>query len=444
MTAFEENELCDSMIEIELLMKYQHYREASRRLEGVLTEHPTYLPAKEALQEICRRTGQGKKARDLQQEIRALSEQRAKDRLSPSAKEEYGKIEKRQFAEKVDQLIKLIYQSRNIDETLNLTAKELLDLLKADRCVVLFFEEQNLDRSQFEFCSPGVSVCLDKAMTDFLYQWFSQNPTFDSPIVSRNSQQDPSLSGYHELLQNHGIHALIAYPLIYKSAPMGWLVVQQCVPYYSWKESELSLFSTASGHLATAIQNLRSFTTLQDLAFRDNLTGLYNRHYLQERITVELTNAQATGQALSLALLDIDHFKHINDTYGHPAGDTILRKVGFLLKTNVRKGTVVARWGGEEFMVVFPGVEVETAALIIERFREKVSNTIEVEEHFITISAGLAQTDLTDKSPLDQIQSELIQRADENLYAAKKNGRNQVRWNTGLLAHGINTSRECR
>jgi hypothetical protein len=183
MTAFEENELCDSMIEIELLMKYKHYPEASRRLEGLLTEHPTYLPAKEALQELCRLTGQSKKARDLQKEIRALSEQRAKDRLSSSAKEEYGKIEKRQFAEKVDRLIKLIYQSRNIDETLNHTAKELLDLLKADRCIVLFFEEQNLDRSHFEFCSPGVSVCLDRAMTDFLSQWFSQNPTF--PLLIR-------------------------------------------------------------------------------------------------------------------------------------------------------------------------------------------------------------------------------------------------------------------
>ena len=444
MTAFEENEVCDSMIEIELLMKYQHHQEASRRLEELLIAHPTYLPAKEALQEICRLTGQNKKARDLQKEIRALSEQRAKDRLSSAAKEEYDKIQKRQFAEKVDRLIKLIYQTRNIDETLNHTAKELLDLLKADRCIVLFFEEQNLDRSHFEFCCPGISVCLDKAMTDFLSQWFGQNPTFDSPIVSRNSQQDPSLIGYHKLLQNHGIHAMMAYPLIYKSAPMGWLVVQQCVPYYSWKESELSLFSTASGHLATAIQNLRSFTTLQDLAFRDNLTGLYNRHYLQERIIVELTNAQARGYPLSLALLDIDHFKHINDTYGHPAGDTILRKVGFLLKTNVRKGTVVARWGGEEFMVVFPGLDVETAALIMERFRQKVSQTIDVEQHFITISAGLAQADLNDKSPLDQIQCELVQRADENLYVAKKNGRNQVRWYASPLSQGIDLGQKCR
>jgi diguanylate cyclase (GGDEF)-like protein len=241
-------------------------------------------------------------------------------------------------------------------------------------------------------------------------------------------QRDPGLVEFRERLARTQVHTMMAYPLIYKSTSLGWLVVQQCVPYYLWSEGDLTLFSVACGHLATAFENLRSFTELQDLAFKDSLTGLNNRHFLKERLGVELSNAQRLHYPLSLAILDVDHFKRINDTYGHPAGDSVLRKLGLLLKTNVRKGTVVARWGGEEFLAVFPNMELSVAALIMERFREKVAQTIHVEEQSVTMSAGLAQVRWVKGSSLEQIQALLIEEADQNLYTAKRNGRNQVHW----------------
>ena len=99
-SAFEENELLDLMSDVELLLKYRNYTAASARLQEIMEEHPDYLPAKEALQEVYRMTGQGKRAQDLEKEVRALSDERAKTQLSPVAKEEYAKIERRQFAEK--------------------------------------------------------------------------------------------------------------------------------------------------------------------------------------------------------------------------------------------------------------------------------------------------------------------------------------------------------
>jgi PleD family two-component response regulator len=98
----------------------------------------------------------------------------------------------------------------------------------------------------------------------------------------------------------------------------GWWSSSVC-RIYSWSEGDLTLFSVACGHLATAFENLRSFTELQDLAFKDSLTGLNNRHFLKERLGVELSNAQRLHYPLSLAIMDVDHFKYINDTYGHPA-----------------------------------------------------------------------------------------------------------------------------
>ncbi len=428
MSAFEENELLDLMSDVELLLKYRNYSAASTRLQQIMEEHPDYLPAKEALQEVYRMTGQAKRAQDLEKEVRALSDERAKTQLSPVAKEEYSKIERRQFAEKVDGLIRIIYHGQNLEETFQTTAAEMLSLLKADRCMLVFADDSRQGLDDLELCAKDVDSCLNEGTTEMLQQWFRENPSFDSPIVSRSAQRDPGLVQFRERLVQNQVHAMMAYPLIYKSTSLGWLVVQQCVPYYSWSEGDLTLFSVACGHLATAFENLRSFTELQDLAFKDSLTGLNNRHFLKERLGVELSNAQRLHYPLSLGILDVDHFKRINDTYGHPAGDTVLRKLGLLLRTNVRKGTVVARWGGEEFLAVFPNMELNIAALIMERFREKVAQTIRVEDQVVTISAGLAQARWVKGSRLDEIQAMLVEEADQNLYAAKRNGRNQVQW----------------
>ena len=428
MSAFEENELLDLMSDVELLLKYRNYSEASARLQQIMEEHPDYLPAKEALQEVYRLTGQAKRAKDLEKEVRALSDERAKTQLSPLAKEEYAKIERRQFAEKVDGLIRVIYHGKSLQEAFDSTAAEMLSLLKADRCLLVFADDARQGLKDLELCAKDVNPCLNQETTEMLHQWFRENPSFDSPIVSHSAQRDPGMAQFRQNLINSQVHAMMAYPLIYKSTSLGWLVVQQCVPYYSWSEGDLTLFSVACGHLATAFANLRSFTELQDLAFKDNLTGLNNRHFLQERLGVELSNAQRLNYPLSLVILDVDHFKRINDTYGHPAGDTVLRKLGLLLKTNVRKGTVVARWGGEEFLAVFPNMEVSTVALIVERFREKVEQAICVEDQVVTISAGLAQVRWDSELSVDQIQNRLIEEADQNLYTAKRNGRNQVFW----------------
>lgn len=430
MSAFEENELLDLMSDVELLLKYRNYTAAAARLQEIMEEHPDYLPAKEALQEVYRMTGQGKRAQDLEKEVRALSDERAKTTLSPVAKEEYAKIERRQFAEKVDGLIRIIYHGQTLKDTFEATAAEMLNLLKADRCLLIFANDTTHGLNDLEFCAKGVDFCLNESTADMLQRWFRENPSFDSPIVSRSSQRDPGLAQFRPLLANSQIHAMMAYPLIYKSSSLGWLVVQQCVPYYSWSEGDLTLFSVACGHLATAFENVRSFTELQDLAFKDSLTGLNNRHFLKERLGVELSNAQRLHYPLSLTIMDVDHFKKINDTYGHPAGDSVLRKLGLLLKTNVRKGTVVARWGGEEFLAVFPNMELNTAAFIMERFREKVANTMRVEERVVTVSVGLSQVRWDNSSSLEEIQARLIEEADQNLYTAKRNGRNQVYWHS--------------
>ncbi|MBM3804171.1 MAG: hypothetical protein FJW26_17880 [Acidimicrobiia bacterium] len=137
MSNSQENELLDLMSDVELLLKYKNYSQASARLQEIMQEHPDYLPAKEASQEVFRMTGQVKRAQDLQREVRALSDDRARSQLSASAREEYARIERRQFAEKVNELIRIVYHGQSPQETFETTAAEMLNLLKADRCLLI-------------------------------------------------------------------------------------------------------------------------------------------------------------------------------------------------------------------------------------------------------------------------------------------------------------------
>ena len=168
--------------------------------------------------------------------------------------------------------------------------------------------------------------------------------------------------------------------------------------------------------------------TMAEMSTRDELTGLYNRRYFMEVFDRETAGAQRYDTELVLCMMDLDHFKKINDTYGHPAGDEVLKEIAYLLRKTVRKSDVACRYGGEEFAVILPNTDIEHAAIFCERFRK------EVEKHAvqyngsnlrITISSGVAQFSDSVKGsekPFDA----LIKKADHSLYLAKSKGRNRV------------------
>ena len=187
----------------------------------------------------------------------------------------------------------------------------------------------------------------------------------------------------------------------------------------------------AAGSLAALVLFLltvslvSAWTRAHELSMRDPLTGLYNRRYLEETIGRELTRARRLNQSVGVIVLDIDHFKLLNDTYGHDAGDIVLAKTGELLRSASRKGDIACRFGGEEFAIVLPG-----ATLAIARTRaEDIRSTVEAMRfHFegetigpLTVSAGVAAM-----APHSQDWSFVMHQADRALYTAKQAGRNKV------------------
>ncbi|ACL03949.1 diguanylate cyclase [Desulfatibacillum aliphaticivorans] len=183
----------------------------------------------------------------------------------------------------------------------------------------------------------------------------------------------------------------------------------------------------AKKNFMTASENLSLFHRMRMLAAYDELTGLYNRRVGKMRLSEEISRSERRGSPLCAAMLDLDHFKAVNDTYGHQAGDRVLRHVCRIFRECLRAEDILIRYGGEEILAVMPGTELEDACDILERLRASVAD--EPLNHKgrcipVTVSAGAARLHEAGDGPNDA--GSLVALADRRLYMAKQKGRNQV------------------
>jgi diguanylate cyclase (GGDEF)-like protein len=198
-------------------------------------------------------------------------------------------------------------------------------------------------------------------------------------------------------------------------------------PYglFSWS-AQISRFIIMLLAAAISLSLVSRSQRLLQLASSDSLTALFNRGYVDDRLAIELGRARRYGKLLTIAVIDADHFKALNDAHGHPLGDLVLQKIGAILRESCRQSDTVGRYGGEEFVVLLPETDIETAQRKVEYLRDLVARTpIELgatgERLQITISAGLASF------PQDgQEAAELFALADERMFQAKREGRNRV------------------
>jgi len=181
---------------------------------------------------------------------------------------------------------------------------------------------------------------------------------------------------------------------------------------------------TISNIAAISIQNAKRYERLEELAALDALTGLYNRRRFLEIMEQATAEARRYEHPLSLILTDIDHFKRVNDTYGHPVGDQVLKKVAAVLSIDAREPDRICRYGGEEFAAIMPHTDKEGSILLAERFRKRIKRQKFVsqgKEFSVTLSLGICTLPAFADGKED-----LINRADQALYNAKNNGRDQV------------------
>lgn len=203
------------------------------------------------------------------------------------------------------------------------------------------------------------------------------------------------------------------------------LIMQLCVYLLVQQLTRLRAKSTRRKHdLAQALERI------QDLATRDSLTGLFNRRHMDELMQAEAQRCQRGGRSLCVALIDVDHFKAVNDAHGHGVGDEVLAAVARILAEGVREGDIVSRWGGEEFVVMFADADEQVAGQVLARVQYTLGAQAVSHRHAglrITFSAGLAMLER------DEQLASTIDRADQWLYAAKAAGRNRVMPTAALL-----------
>jgi diguanylate cyclase (GGDEF)-like protein len=189
---------------------------------------------------------------------------------------------------------------------------------------------------------------------------------------------------------------------------------------------KITIGSTVLKYWSAADPEAALYEQIYTSAFTDGLTGLKNKRHLNEQLSREALRARRYDRPLALLMIDIDFFKKVNDDHGHPAGDRVLQSVATQIRACVRSEDVVARYGGEEIVVMLLETTLEMARETAERIRSAVASTVVACRDVnvsVTVSIGCAEL-----SAADADECGLVERADQQVYAAKKAGRNRVSW----------------
>ncbi len=225
------------------------------------------------------------------------------------------------------------------------------------------------------------------------------------------------------VMGKRSIRSEAAVPLILRDEVIGVLDIESDKPN-AFSERDIERFTIFASQAAVAIENARLYDQTREMSLTDSLTKIANRRHFDLILENELKRGRGYSRSVSLAMIDLDHFKEFNDRYGHPAGDQLLTAVAERLKRTVRDTDLVARYGGEEFVIIFPETGAAPAYKVCERVRVAVENMkilIDNQEVSTTVSIGVATYPQSAQSA-----AELIQKADMALYRAKKLGRNRV------------------
>lgn len=226
---------------------------------------------------------------------------------------------------------------------------------------------------------------------------------------------------HDDIIQISDNRSFAAVPLIYQQRFPGVLMVGYDDCEHIWQRGEILFLHIVADQVAIAINLARLFMQMQNLALTDSLTGCVNRRLLNLQLERDLRLASRLRQPVSLIMIDIDHFKRVNDTYGHKTGDEVLQLTAQVINEDLRGVDTLGRYGGEEFVVILPQADVEGATIMAERIRASIERKQMPLVGHVTASLGVAtyplHADATDT---------LLLAADKALYEAKHSGRNRV------------------
>lgn len=246
------------------------------------------------------------------------------------------------------------------------------------------------------------------------------------PLVITDVQKDRRWINKVDIVSNFRTKSIVCVPLVSKEKVLGVIelvnVINRKKPF---TEEALILLQTFADYAAIAIENAKYLQKIEELTIKDDVTGLYNTRYLHRALEREAIRAHRYNEHFSLVFLDLDHFKVINDTYGHLIGSRLLKEVGEVIKKTIRESDIATRYGGDEFVLILPETTKENAYKVTKRLRENINATNFISSDGInariTASYGIATypVDATDRF-------ELLKLADRAMYRVKETTRDGI------------------
>lgn len=346
-------------------------------------------------------------------------------------KEALSRMESRKRElEAVVELTQLISDTLDSKELLFRIVKKIAEIIPVTRCSIIKIDWRR--KTAFVVASfedplfRGIKLSLRK------YPEILEALTSKKHVIVRDVKTDPIMEKVRELVSPLGIRSILVVPIFFHSKVIGTLFLRTSRAEHDFTEHEVSLLNNMAHASANSLYNAFLFeqvedekTRLEKLSITDYLTGIYNIRYFYHRIAEEFSRSQRYASPISCLMLDIDHFKKINDFYGHKVGDMVLKEFATILKKHSRKSDVLARYGGEEFILLLPETPTEGAIAEAERIRECVRSHRFRSlggKQAVTVSIGISNY----PHPKIKTHDDLIAYADTALFNAKNSGRNQV------------------
>jgi len=309
-----------------------------------------------------------------------------------------------------------LHESLEKEKVLELIVDRVKELLKAEKAAVLLVDRYRKITDFYTSLGPSGGCKLE--VTGTIEKVISGYETIRTEDISLN----PGFVGFPP---NHPeIKSLLMVPIMLRGEVIGALMATDRKVTGGFSPEDEDLLLSLSFHAALAVEKVQFHEEILMMASTDGLTGLNNHRTFQERLKEETERARRFNTNISLLMIDIDHFKAFNDTYGHVRGDEVLKRVACIITENIRSIDFAARYGGEEFAVILPQVSFDGAMVVAERIRlSSEAHVIKLngDEAVVTLSVGVATfpDDATSKDAL-------IESADKALYLAKRTGRNRV------------------
>ncbi|HET6436637.1 MAG TPA: diguanylate cyclase [Anaeromyxobacter sp.] len=323
------------------------------------------------------------------------------------------------------QAIQRLNRAKKLDEVLGELIGVARQMVPADLAGVVLVDEEEPHRARVVRVEAGPEI---RAAGKLLGLEFAAGEGLVGSAMARDAslplaEVDPARTPIFGHTSLRGLSSLKVVPLKAGAAVVGALVLgaRERGAYGREVVLQLEVVAMQGGQ---SIERARLFDRTERLATSDGLTGLTNHRTFQERLEAQLAQAQRYGKRVSLLLGDVDHFKSVNDTYGHPVGDEVLRGIAHTLIREARATDVVARYGGEEFAIVMPETDAAGALVIAERIRDRVQRIVfETPQGPLRVTISLGAATFPDDA---QSKAELVERSDGCLYHAKRHGRNQT------------------